>query len=638
MESVTFAQVQKFIDALNDKHKEADWIYALPTEAEWEYACRGGPMADKSASAFLYYGGGKPTDDPARQGNINNTLKRTTRVGSFLPNSLGLYDMHGNVKEWCEDQQLAHNLKHMYFVRGGNFSQKADASSVDAFNYAKAFHNLGLRVARVPRSAFRVRKLVVFNLGMEFRKVPGGKSWLGGESGNPGPREVHIPYDFYLGTYKVTQEEWQQFMGNNPSGHAHDGIDKDKVMGIAAEDLKRFPVERISYDQAQEFIKALNDKSGETGWIYRLPTELEWEYACRGGPMADRADSAFRFYFDTPSNECVPGQDANVAKSLNRTSKVGSYRPNRLGLYDMHGNVNEWCLDGNTKDDFHSIRSGNYLSGGGCNILNIIPGKAGYHDVGLRVARVPADAVIPRRTWNENAMELSFVPKGKAWLGGSAGKPGDREVNIPYDFYMGTYEVTHEEWDRIMGKDKNPSFHTRTGPGKNALAKVVDADLKRFPVENVSWNDCQEFLKRLNKLALDKGESPEWEYRLPTEDEWEYACRGGPGQSKEAYSFDFYLDVPANKLSPDKLNFGPTALGRTCKVGSYLPNRLGIFDMHGNVWEWCHDGGPNHVGRGGGWSRREVDCRAISRGQPIPSDRLDNLGLRVVRVPVGKTP
>ena len=99
--------------------------------------------------------------------------------------------MHGNVKEWCEDQQLAHNLKHMYFVRGGNFSQKADASSVDAFNYAKAFHDLGLRVARVPRSAFRVRKLVVFNLGMEFRKVPGGKSWLGGESGNPGPRSTH---------------------------------------------------------------------------------------------------------------------------------------------------------------------------------------------------------------------------------------------------------------------------------------------------------------------------------------------------------------------------------------------------------------------------------------------------------------
>lgn len=114
------------------------------------------------------------------------------------------------------------------------------------------------------------------------------------------------------------------------------------------------------------FIQRLNKREKEAGWVYRLPTEAEWEYACRGGPM-DKFDSAFDFYFAKPTNTLLPNQ-ANFAplsgKGLQRTCQVGSYEPNALGLYDMHGNVLEWCDDtvqGANGASLHPARGGGWF-------------------------------------------------------------------------------------------------------------------------------------------------------------------------------------------------------------------------------------------------------------------------------------
>jgi eukaryotic-like serine/threonine-protein kinase len=118
-----------------------------------------------------------------------------------------------------------------------------------------------------------------------------------------------------------------------------------------------------------------------------LPTETEWEYACRGGPLADKADSAFDFYFDKPTNQLLPEQ-ANFqhGKGLHRTCRVGSFKPNRLGLHDMHGNVFEWCHNSDWVD-----RGGSWHDDSGyCRVAyrGVGPPSRRYTSLGLRVARV----------------------------------------------------------------------------------------------------------------------------------------------------------------------------------------------------------------------------------------------------------
>src|SRR5581483_9298694 len=160
---------------------------------------------------------------------------------------------------------------------------------------------------------------------------------------------------------------------------------------------------------------------------------------------------------------------------------------------------------------------------------------------------------------------------GKAWLGGGAGKVGTREVEFKDDFYLGIYEVTQDEWQRVM--QKNLSWASRTGQGKDAVKSISEDELKRFPVENVSWDDCLEFIKRVNAQASETG----WEYRLPSEAEWEYACRGGPMKDQAESGFDYYSDQPSTQLLVNQANF-KTAKDwkRPREVGSYSPNRLGL--------------------------------------------------------------
>src|SRR5262249_54907768 len=151
---------------------------------------------------------------------------------------------------------------------------------------------------------------------------------------------------------------------------------------------------------------------------------------------------------------------------------------------------------------------------------------------------------------NSLGMQFVLVPKGTFWMGGGGGKPGEKQVTIPRDFYLGSCEVTQGQWQAVMGH--NPSYFSRTGEGKDKVKDVSDEELKDFPVEQVSWKQAQEFVEWMN--AREKDKKSGWVYRLPTEEQWEYACRGG-ASSPEECSYHFYLDRPTNDLSSAQANF-----------------------------------------------------------------------------------
>ena len=189
---------------------------------------------------------------------------------------------------------------------------------------------------------------------MKFVKLPKGTFWMGWDSDFKQSKQVEIKEDFELAAYTVTQEQWQKVMGNNPSYFSRKGEGKEKVKHISDADLQRFPVEQVSWNDAQEFLKKLNEREKGKGWLYRLPTEAEWEYACRNASTS-KEECSFDFYFDKPTNDLsskqanfhgsYPAGKAEKGPNLGRPAKVGSYASNKLGLFDMQGNVWQLCAD-----------------------------------------------------------------------------------------------------------------------------------------------------------------------------------------------------------------------------------------------------------------------------------------------------
>jgi formylglycine-generating enzyme required for sulfatase activity len=203
-------------------------------------------------------------------------------------------------------------------------------------------------------------------------------------------------------------------------------------------------------------------------------------------------------------------------------------------------------------------------------------------------------------------MKLVYVEPGKFTMGSPKEEKGQgrdelqHEVEITKGFWMGAFEVTQEEYEKVMGK--NPAFFKG----------------KRLPVEQVSWEGAMEFCKQLSKKARKT-------FDLPTEAEWEYACRAG---SKEKFHY-------GNSLSSKQANIADKApfLDKTTKVGPYKPNAFGLYDMHGNVEEWCKDwyekdysckesplrdpqgpkAGKARVARGGSWGVSAGYCRSANR-------------------------
>jgi formylglycine-generating enzyme required for sulfatase activity len=616
----------------------------------------------------------------------------------------------------------------------------------------------------------------VFSIDMVW--IEGGTFTMGSPTTEPGRSADETLHEvtltgFSIGKYPVTQGQYCAVTGTNPSNFTTPSGGDNPVYR---------PVAQVSWYDALVFCNTLSlieklspayringstdpvkwgtvptsnnatwnavvIEAGSTG--YRLPTEAQWEYACRAG-----TETAFNwgtdYIDDSLANYNASIRDANntaVGTYLQRIIEVGKYEPNALGLYDMHGNTEDWCWDwygsysSSTQTDPVGAASGTYRvqRGGGWDYSgkelrsayrdgdkqNHPYGR--YDNVGFRVV-LPGDegvtfisaAADGNATQTTTKLTLTFnkdIPGLTAeditLTGFTAGEPlnvavaksdytitgSSKDVTVNYTpsivmpemvqipagtfhqetltgFYMGKYQVTQAQYHTVMGFDPplEPTWATkgiltRIGTGIYELAVSVGGDnlANRAQGGSLNWYHAIVFC---NKLSMNEGLSPayqingstdpavwgtvptpftgvpsKWDavqivngsngYRLPTDAQWEYACRAG---TTTAYNWG------TNNINSSQANYGNN-IGRTTRVGSYAPNAWGLYDMHGNVWEWCWDltdeqpyGAGNYlrVSRGGAYDSSGTSLRSDYRDRAVSHNRHGNYGMRVVR-PVAPT-
>ena len=313
----------------------------------------------------------------------------------------------------------------------------------------------------------------------------GGTSEQGAVASDEKPTHSVTLSTYLIGKTEVTQELWQAVMGTNPS----------TTKGNS------FPVVKVSWNDCQTFINKLNVLTGKN---FRLPTEAEWEYAARGGNKS----KAYKY-----SGSSTIGNVAWYKANAGIIKPVASMQPNELGIYDMSGNVWEFCNDwygnysGEAQTNPIGPASGDYRvqRGGSCatsadqcriSYRGAADPTVPFDHVGLRLCL----STEPSFTVNGVSFDMVEVEGGTFTMGATAEQTGvfgdekpTHQVTLP-SYYIGKTEVTQELWQAVMGS--NPSNFTGTN----------------LPVEKVSWDDCKTFIAKLNALT---GKN----FRLPTEAE-----------------------------------------------------------------------------------------------------------------------
>jgi len=578
--------------------------------------------------------------------------------------------------------------------------------------------------ARVPEPGQEKTVDLGGGVKLELVWIPPGEFTMGspdsesGRDSDEGPQhQVKITKGFWMGKYEVTYDQYMEYVRNGG------GREPKKDDDDSWTNLPGHPVVDVSWDDSVGFCQWL---SRQTGQSFRLPTEAEWEYACRAGSHTALYNGPLTIkgarngpelgsiaWYGGNSGVGYPystGYDSSgwSEKQYNHsragTRMVGQKEPNAWGLYDMIGNVWEWCQDwkgsysSGTRKDPQEPSSGSdrVLRGGswgsfakgcrsayrGLSTLGFRDGDIGFRvvlsashpagedalSVSLEQKRREAAARVPE-PGQENTvdlgggvkLELVWIPSGEFIMGSpdsEAGRDSDEgpqhKVKITSGFWMGKYEVTYDQYMRYV----------RTGGGREPQKDSDDSwtNLPGHPVVDISWDDSVGFCQWLSRKT---GKS----FRLPTEAEWEYACRAGT--STALYNGPLTIKGARNGPELDSIAWygGNSGVGYpystgydssgwsekqydhtrtgTRKVGQKKPNSWGLYDMIGNVWEWCQDwkgsyssgtqvdpqgpsSGSGRVLRGGSWSNYAGNCRSANRRNDSPDSRYHDIGFRIV--------
>jgi sulfatase modifying factor 1 len=741
VEKVSSNHTQTFLEVLNKKQKDSGsltyrWKYVLPTEAQWEYACRAG-----TTTAFSW---GDSIN--SQHANYNDNIGRPVNVGQYEPNHWGFYDMHGNIYEWVSDRRISASKAS---ARGGSYKTN--------YSYTRSAHRsahmpnllserIGIRLAyeyipnRNPSNLSSSHSLVFQEnqpsgtiIGEFNATDPDGDAityhLVNGENNNSlftldtnGTLKTATTFDYEsnASTYTITVQAkdelnattegnftvtlldvfedtdgdgfrdsleastgsnlndptstplqqglvaWYPFDGNasDMSGNGNHGTVNGATLGT---DRHGVAGKAYSFDGVDDYITVNDDDSLDLGnrangaltltlWHNIRSTNytgttkgfLLGKFSRDGSPWTD-------YSLATNNNELTWGTGPSTAAGGDAEAWMPTEYSFGIGKWNLLTVIFDARSD--KKKVFANGKLINQASTSVKNTANNSPLTIGAEynrgywsgsidDIRIYNRALSADEVkLLYRAESPNHfvdsakdLEMIWVEPGTFTMGqtGVTNAEPEHNVTLTKGFYLGKYEVTQSQYQAVMA-------------GVSGDLNATPSNWHGYPnrpVEKVSWEDIQVFLTRLNEQQSENLPNG-WAYVLPTEAQWEYACRAG---TTTAYSWGDSISA-----SDANWNHGNDA-NQTENVGQYSANPWGFFDMHGNVWEWTADAwgnyatgaqtdpfnvgttGSSRVDRGGSWRDTGPNLRSAFRGSSTPSNRNIHIGFRVGLRDLNKAP
>ena len=619
VERINWEEARRFCQELSLMERDAGrlpegWSYDLPTEAQWEYACRAG------TDTIFYWGS---AIGPSNANYQNTGIGETSEVGKYPSNRWGFHDMLGNVSEFCQDWYEVFNSNALIdpmgpgtgdkkSIRGGAWKDPRESSRVSWRSACIPSHRseyLGFRLClkedhtegigegkKVVSSPMRVLDLTKGLVG--WWKFDEGQGKVANDSSIKTRNGELINFD---------SNETQWVKGVVGTALRFDGKDDYVDVGEFVWGEECSFSGWVKFYDFQRWSRVLDFGNGEAQNNLILSNSEKTSnlvfqnFLTKPLGMDPQYVRIMDFWKLKEWIHVVCQIDESGNSNVFKNGKLNKSQKNELTPKSVRGKQffgrSNWSVDAHFKGELDDLRIYDRAISE-AEVLGLYAQANFIDSVGILVEGKP---------WTVPQLELEMLwcEPGVFTMGSPDNEPG-RQLNenqsrfaLSKGFFLGKYEVTQEQYEKIIGS--NPS--TIKG-GK-------------LPVEMIGHRGAVEFCIKLTEFETRMGRLPQgWVYTLPKQAQWEYACRAG---TQTTYFW-------GNEIDPELANYNTSKSNSSKEVGSYQANPWGFFDMHGNVWEWCEEIGVKRGGSFANYANELRSSRIIRTGADVQSY---NHGFRV---------